>query len=157
MPARPVRHAGCRGWPLGDNHDQNAASACLPQSGQAGHPVNLGARQGDGHIARFTRSDNALTFPAVSSIRDSLFARALWGVVFVVLGVLLVVVAVPMIVFFVVLALAFWVLARLRRALGVAREPNGPLDGRRNVRVITPDQTTDASPRDGIPQDGQTP
>jgi hypothetical protein len=82
----------------------------------------------------------------MSTTRESFLARAFWGAVLLALVVMIVLVAVPAIACFVALALVFWAMARLRRAFGMAREPNGPLDGRRNVRVITPEDRSGSPP-----------
>ncbi len=58
-------------------------------------------------------------------------------------AIVLLVVMIPIAALAIVLVI-LWLAARtLRRLFSVAREPNGPLDGRRNVRVVTPRNAED--------------
>lgn len=70
------------------------------------------------------------------TILGRIFAGALALVVTVPVLAVLLILLVPAVLLAVGAALAYSV----RRALRGARQPNGVLDGRRNVRVITPDQ-----------------
>ncbi|MCC6950204.1 MAG: hypothetical protein IT433_02035 [Phycisphaerales bacterium] len=67
-----------------------------------------------------------------------------WALVIALGVVVALVLLVPLALLALVIGLGAWLYARLTRALRREHEPNGVLDGRRNVRVIDPD-----SPRDG--------
>lgn len=67
-----------------------------------------------------------------------------WALVIALGVVVALVLLVPLALLALVIGLGAWVFARVARALRREQEPNGVLDGRRNVRVIDPE-----SPRDG--------
>lgn len=75
--------------------------------------------------------------------RPSFLARLASWVLIAVLLVVLAVVMLPIAVLAIVLVVLWLVARALRRLFSVAKQPNGPLDGRRNVRVVTPRATED--------------
>jgi len=66
-----------------------------------------------------------------------------WALVIALGVVVVLVLLVPLALLALVVGLGAWLYARLTRALRREHEPNGVLDGRRNVRVIDPDSTRD--------------
>lgn len=75
--------------------------------------------------------------------RPSFLARLASWVLIAVLLVVLAVVMLPIAVIAIVLVVLWLVARALRRLFSAAKQPNGPLDGRRNVRVVTPRATED--------------
>lgn len=73
-----------------------------------------------------------------ATTRPSFVARLASWMVIAVLLIVLAVVMLPIAVIAIVLVVLWLVARALRRLFSVARQPNGPLDGRRNVRVVTP-------------------
>lgn len=71
-------------------------------------------------------------------------ARSLLASAGVLLVVITIVLIVPMIALGVLVAIALLIRATARRWFIGARSPNGVLDGRKNVRVIVPDQSPSA-------------
>jgi hypothetical protein len=73
-----------------------------------------------------------------------------WMVRCTLLGLLIIVavagliVAVPLAVLALAVGVIVWVVGNVRRAVLRAQAPNGPLDGRRNVRVIQQRDTIDS-------------
>lgn len=80
----------------------------------------------------------------VTNSRPSLLARLVWAVALLLGGVLVLVVVVPLAIFGLVLTGVIFAYGLIRVWLGGARSPNGVLDGRRNVRVVTPGEPRDA-------------
>lgn len=71
---------------------------------------------------------------AWANARPSLLARLLSFIVLAILAVVVGLILLPVLVIGILLGLT----TILARSLGIARRPNGLLDGRRNVRVIQP-------------------
>lgn len=67
------------------------------------------------------------------------FERALWVVVALLMFGALLLLLIPLLILGLVGGLLLGVVLSLRRALTRAKAPNGPLDGRENVRVIRRD------------------
>lgn len=66
-----------------------------------------------------------------------------WALVIALGVVVALVLLVPLALLALVIGLGAWVGARVARALQREQQPNGALDGRRNVRVIDPDASRD--------------
>ncbi|GJQ29428.1 MAG: hypothetical protein HBSAPP03_13120 [Phycisphaerae bacterium] len=75
---------------------------------------------------------------AWSSSRPSWIARVAARLILMVAVLLAVVLFVPLVVLALVVGAAWLVGRGLARAFSAAQRPNGPLDGRRNVRVVAP-------------------
>ncbi len=81
----------------------------------------------------------------VTTSRPSLLARLIWAVALLIGGVLILVIVVPLAIFGLILTGVIFGYGLFRAWLTGARAPNGPLDGRRNVRVVEPPE-----PREGV-------
>ncbi|NUQ67914.1 MAG: hypothetical protein HUU18_06505 [Phycisphaerales bacterium] len=75
-----------------------------------------------------------------ANARASLLERLLAFALLVFLGLLLLAVLIPLALLFILGALLLATLRWMRNLIIRVRRPNGPLDGRRNVRVIVPDE-----------------
>ncbi len=56
---------------------------------------------------------------------------------FIILGFII---AIPILIIAAVLGLVFFLYIKIKNTLTRAHQPNGPLDGRHNVKVINPDE-----------------
>ncbi len=56
---------------------------------------------------------------------------------FIILGFII---AIPLLIIAAVLGLVFFLYLKIKNTLTRAHQPNGPLDGRHNVKVINPDE-----------------
>lgn len=76
---------------------------------------------------------------SVAGLRPaSILGRVVWATVLGVVLLVAAVVVIPLLLLALVVALAWTAFARLGAFFGSLRRDNGPLDGRRNVRVIRP-------------------
>lgn len=80
----------------------------------------------------------------VTATRPSLLTRVVWAMGLAVGGLLILVIVVPLAVFGLILTGVIFAYGLFRAWLGGARSPNGVLDGRRNVRVVTGEGTRDS-------------
>lgn len=76
-----------------------------------------------------------------ANARASLLERLLAFALLVFLGLLLLAALIPLAILFILGAIILAMLRWMRGLFVRVQQPNGPLDGRRNVRVIVPDDT----------------
>ncbi|MBO6512458.1 MAG: hypothetical protein JJ974_00645 [Phycisphaerales bacterium] len=55
-------------------------------------------------------------------------------------AVLSLIIAIPLILLALILGLVFYIILKIKSLFTKAHAPNGPLDGRHNVKVISPDE-----------------
>lgn len=86
-------------------------------------------------MQQFTSSTQSVTFRAPGPFARfiSLFLLFL----FIILGFII---AIPLLLIAAVLGLVFFLYLKIKNTLTRAHQPNGPLDGRHNVKVINPDE-----------------
>jgi hypothetical protein len=68
------------------------------------------------------------------------FARFLSLFLFFLFIILGFIIAIPILIIAAVLGLVFFLYLKIKNTLTRAHKPNGPLDGRHNVKVINPDE-----------------
>lgn len=72
--------------------------------------------------------------------RPTLLGRFLAHIIVILILVLSLLVVIPFMLLLIGIGLVVWIYAKVRLAFTRAHNPNGVLDGRRNVRVITRDE-----------------
>ncbi|MGJ8637115.1 MAG: hypothetical protein ACSHX5_09745 [Phycisphaerales bacterium] len=68
------------------------------------------------------------------------FTRALMFCAVILFAVLSFIIAVPLILLALILGLVFYIILKIKSLFTKAHAPNGPLDGRHNVKVINRDE-----------------